>query len=645
VTVHGEPRDLAALETLPWRENGVEFEFALLSYFREGDTRYRSQLVGFDREPTAWTADYRRTYTNLPAREYVFRVWGRDYAGNVSGPVEVAFRIKVAPWKTWWAYLLYAGTAAGAAYAGVRYRIDSLERRGRELEELVARRTAELSDSEQRALEANRAKSVFLANMSHELRTPLNAVLGFAQLMERDPSLTTAQREHVAIIQRSSEHLLGLVDDVLSIAKIEAGRLTLDVRPFDLRFLLEAVERIIRVRAEAKGLEFVAVVESGMPRAVAGDEGKLRQVLVNLLGNAVKFTERGRVALRARWAEEGWGGRAVFEVEDTGPGIAPEELAGLFEPFVQTESGRSAGEGTGLGLVISRQIARLMGGDILVRSAPGRGTTFRVEIGLPAADGAAEASAAPRVVGLAAGAAPPRVLVADDVRENRLLLVKLLSGVGFEVREAADGRDAVAQWEAWRPHAILMDMRMPVMDGREATRMIRSAEGARNEERGASPTEAGGAGPAELVPPATLAPRASRLAPCKIVALTASAFEHEREEILASGADDFVAKPFRERTLFEKLAEHLGLRYLYEEARAEVATDDDGVLTVERLAALPEDLARALRDAVNTGDVEEAVRLTERVRGTDEVLARVLRARIQAYRLDEILSLLQRLEA
>jgi signal transduction histidine kinase/CheY-like chemotaxis protein/ligand-binding sensor domain-containing protein len=611
VTVNGEPRDLGAHRRLSWRESNVELEFALLSYFREADTRYRSQLVGFDREPTAWTSDHRRIYTNLPAGKYVFRVWGRDYAGNVAGPAEVPFEIRTAPWKSWWAYAAYAGAAVGAAYAGVRYRVDSLERRGRELEALVAQRTAELIESEQRAQEANESKSTFLANMSHELRTPLNAVLGFANLMGREDGRTDADREHLDIIQRSGEHLLGLIDDVLSIAKIEAGRLTLVEQPFDLGVLLSAVHAIVSVRAEAKGLELVFAVESDLPPAVVADEGKLRQVLINLLGNAVKFTERGSIALRARWSD----GRAHFEVADTGQGIAEDELETLFEPFVQTESGRRATEGTGLGLAISRRIVGLMGGDITVESRLGRGTTFRFEIDLPSAGATLDAGQASRVSRLADGQAPTRILVADDTPENRLLLVRLLSTVGFEVREAANGLEAIAAWRAWRPQAILMDMRMPVMDGREALRRIRSEE---------EPTER-----------------------CVVIALTASAFEHERAELLAGGADDFVAKPFREQTIFDTLAEHLGVRYVSEhlaEPEPHAAGADDAPLTTERFSALPAERVRELRDAIRVGDLEEARRVAEALASIDEPLSIALLSLIRQFRVDELFALLERMD-
>jgi signal transduction histidine kinase/CheY-like chemotaxis protein len=628
VTIGGEPCNLVSRGPLSWHENTLEFEFALLSYFREGETQYQSQLVGFDRKPSVWTQDYRRNYTNLPAGRYVFRVWGRDYAGNVSGPTEAAFEIRTAPWKTWWAYTFYAGAAAAAAYAGVRQRVRSLERRSEELEALVEQRTAELSESEQRALEANRGKSAFLANMSHELRTPLNAVLGFAELMSRNKDRLPEDLESLEIIKRSGEHLLGLIDDVLSLSKIEAGRLTLAEQSFDLRRLVDSVERIIRARAEAKALDLRFAVAPDLPAVVTGDEGKLRQVLINLLGNAVKFTDEGSVTLRAGWAN----GRAAFEVEDTGRGVGETELAALFEPFVQTKSGRDAKEGTGLGLAISRQIVRLMGGDIMVHSLAGRGTAFYFEIDLPVSERRDDRPFAPRVRSLAPGLRPPRILIADDVAENRLLLMRMLSSVGFEVREVSNGREAVAAWETWRPHLIVMDMRMPVMDGWEATRRIR-AEEMMNEEK--QKRNASGIHHSSFIIHHST----------KIVALTAFAFDHERESILASGADEFLTKPFRERALFDVLAKQLNVRFVFDDAGEPVASpsrSDDEVLTAERLEALPRECLQALREGGVAGDVEVAARVANGIRDFDEPLANALLARLRSYRIDELFDLLTR---
>jgi signal transduction histidine kinase/CheY-like chemotaxis protein len=378
--------------------------------------------------------------------------------------------------------------------------------------------------------ESNAAKSVFLSNMSHELRTPLNAVIGFAQLMARSPTLAPQDRESVAVIRRSGEHLLGLINEILSIAKIESGKLLLEQRPFEPRAMIAAVAAMIRGRAADANVELAIDIDHDLPPAVRGDEGKLRQALLNLLGNAVKFTPSGTVTLRVRWSD----GRGFFEVSDTGPGIEPAELPRLFEPFVQTESGRAAGEGTGLGLAITKQLVRLMGGEIAVTSRVGEGTTVRFDAALPVAERPLVESDVHRIAGFEARGTPPRILVVDDTIESRTLLRRLLEVVGFSVDEASDGAEAVALWQRTQHHLIFMDDRMPVMTGSEATERIRRLE-------------------AEEGRPRTV-----------IIAVTASVFEHERGTILDRGADDVVMKPYAEERIFEAIASHLDLRFVRE---------------------------------------------------------------------------------
>ena len=343
--------------------------------------------------------------------------------------------------------------------------------------------------------------------------------------------------EGLTVIRKSGEHLLGLINDVLSLSKIEAGRVTLEIAPFDLRTMLRDIHDLVRLRAEEKGLRLTFDLDdAGLPKIVTGDEGRLRQILINLLSNALKFTERGEVTLRARWND----GRARFDVKDTGAGIRAEDLPRLFEPFVQTESGQRAHEGTGLGLALSRDLARLMNGDITVVSDWGKGSTFRVEVDLEATS-AERVVGLPdqrRVVGLAPDQGPVRVLVVDDLAINRTVLSRMLSAIGIEVFEASNGLDAVALWRSANPSLIWMDKRMQGVDGLEATRRIRESE------------------------------RAEGRAKIPIIALSASALEHERAEILAAGCDDFVAKPYRESTIFNTMREHLGLRYVHEGAVA-----------------------------------------------------------------------------
>ncbi len=377
------------------------------------------------------------------------------------------------------------------------------------------------------AEEASLAKSVFLANMSHELRTPLNAVIGFSQLVARSPSLRAEDRESLATIRRSGEHLLGLINEVLSISKIEAGKLVVERRAFNPHETVVAVSSMVRGRATASGLQLTVDLDPGFPQAVTGDEGKLRQALLNLLGNAVKFTSSGSIVLRASWNA----GRATFEVSDTGYGIAEAELPGLFQPFVQTESGREVREGTGLGLAITQKLVRLMGGEITVSSRLGQGSTFHFEIHLPLATEAIQSPDVNRVVGLESPEDHRRILVVDDTPDSRILLRKLLEAVGFEVADATNGAEARDLWKTGQPELIFMDNRMPVMDGSEATEAIRRLEPSLGRKR------------------------------TVIVAVTASVLEHERGAILARGADDVVMKPYSEEKIFEVIASRLGVRF------------------------------------------------------------------------------------
>ncbi|HOT90150.1 MAG TPA: ATP-binding protein [Anaerolineae bacterium] len=450
------------------------------------------------------------------------------------------------------------------------------------LERRVAERTAELAAAKEAAEAANRAKSAFLANMSHELRTPLNAILGYAQLMARDTHITATQREYLATIERSGEHLLGLINDVLTMSKIEAGRASLQENAFDLHRQLVGLKEMFAMRAADKNLSLILDIASDVPRYIYADEGKLRQVLMNLLSNAVKFTEEGGVTLRVAGksvdSEQGQedtshlpstGYWLLFEVEDTGPGIAPEEMQALFDPFVQTSSGQKSQEGTGLGLPICRQFVTLMKGEISVSSVVGEGSVFRVQIPVKLAE--AEAVEAQvehvhrRVIGLAPDqhapdGGPYRLLIVEDQPANRDVLLKLLEPLGFDIQCAINGKEGVAYWEQWQPHLVWMDMRMPVMDGYTATRKIKE--------------------------------RAQALGRTAIVvALTASAFEEDRSAILAAGCDDFVRKPFREHEVFDILARHLGVQFLYETSTngASAATESAGETPT------PEDLHETLK--------------------------------------------------
>lgn len=477
--------------------------------------------------------------------------------------------------------------------------------------DITRRRQAELAAEQARAAAeaANRAKSAFLANMSHELRTPLNAILGFTELLTHDPALTPHQREQLDIIARSGEHLLDLINDVLDLSKIEAGRMTIVEEPFDLPRLLRDLEDMFRLRASAKGLALLFELDSSLVPYVLADAGKLRQILINLLSNAVKFTQQGGVTLRARCdALDDVRQLLVIEVEDTGPGIAPEELPAVFEPFVQTRAGQRQ-QGTGLGMPISRQLSRLMGGDLTVTSTVGVGTCFRLSVPLrPApAEAVAPVHAERHPVGLKPGQPTYRILVVDDVPSTCTLLLKLLQPLGFEVRSAEQGQAAIEIWQTWQPHLIFMDMRMPVMDGREATRRIRALPGG------------------DAV---------------KIVALTASAFEEERAEIMAAGCDDFVRKPFRAAVIWEVLERQLGVAF--EEAAPEVTAPLPSLeehVTPAALAHLPSAWRDAFHKAALSADADTLYALLQELRDADLPLRHRLQALVDEFRFDVLAEL------
>ncbi|WP_445241193.1 ATP-binding protein [Microcoleus vaginatus] len=354
---------------------------------------------------------------------------------------------------------------------------------------------AALEHAAERAAIANRAKSQFLANMSHELRTPLNAILGFTQLMNRSPYIPEEFQEHLGIITRSGEHLLTLIDDVLQMSRIEAGQLVLSRSCFNLHRLLGSINEMFSIKAPEKGLHLSSEWDATVPRYVCGDQAKLRQILINLLGNAIKFTTAGKIVLRGRAfsSDDMSSGtnrdRATnppdikptitlcLEVEDTGSGISSSDLGSIFDAFRQTNRGRHD-RGTGLGLSISREFARLMGGDITVRSTLDQGSTFtcQVVLELPESVDLEEPEISDRIIGIEPGQPIYRILVVEDVPENRQLLVTLLESVGFDVCAVENGVEAIARWQTWHPDLILMDIQMPVMDGYEATRQIRAQQ-------------------------------------------------------------------------------------------------------------------------------------------------------------------------
>lgn len=427
-----------------------------------------------------------------------------------------------------------------------------LRRHRSHLEELVAERTAALSVAVTEAQAASRAKSVFLSTMSHELRTPLNSVIGFSRLMAHSATMAAEEKRNMAIIHRSGQHLLTLINDILELSKIEAGGVSVHREAVDVAQLLRDVCDMVSARAAHSDIALLLECDP-LPRALMLDGAKLRQVLLNLASNALKFVRSGSVQLTLR-ATPLAGGRhgLAFAVRDTGIGIAPEEQRRIFEPFVQVRQD-GASEGTGLGLAISRQYVRIMGGELEVESAPGQGSTFRFTLEAEAADAALDVAPLASLPQLSPAHQGRRVLVVDDGVDGRHLLRSLLVPAGFEVLEASDGVEALDAIARQQPELVLMDWRMPVLDGLETTRRLRADR--------------------SLPQP-------------RVVMLTASAFEEERQQALAAGADDFLRKPVEQDKLFRVLAQQLDVEYAAPPAPA-AAPEPSPALDAAALAQLP----------------------------------------------------------
>jgi len=491
--------------------------------------------------------------------------------------------------------------------------------------EITERKEAEAAilAAKEAAEAANQTKSAFLANTSHELRSPLNAIIGFAQVMLRNPDLSKEQQQHLGIIQRSGEHLLALINEVLDMAKIEAGRTTLNETAFDLHRLLDDLEETFRLKAKQKGLQLIFDRRPNLPRYVKCDRTKLRQVLINLLNNAIKFTQEGGVSLRAKGKRDEnsqfpiphcQNAKIYLEIEDSGPGIAPEELDKIFDPFVQTAIGLEAQEGTGLGLSISKSYIELMGGSINVHSQLDRGTCFKFDLNIELIEAAeVETAKSPRrIIALQPNQPQYRILIVDDKWTNRQILTQLLSPLGFQLQEASNGKEALDIQKQWQPHLIFMDLRMPEMDGYEATKRIKATTEGQD---------------------------------TAIIALTASSFDEERDLATTAGYNGFIRKPFREAEIFDTIEKHLGVDYVCEEPlespSQEVEGDKQEALTPELLGALPPSILANLERDIIRINLEGVYHKIEKIRGFDPDIADSLTAWVDNFEYSKILNLIQ----
>jgi two-component system sensor histidine kinase/response regulator len=459
---------------------------------------------------------------------------------------------------------------------------------------------------------ANRAKSDFLSHMSHELRTPLNAIIGYAQYLLRDRTLSTDTQSYLDTINASGEHLLSLINTILSMAKIEAGQMTITPTDFSLPDLVQRLVDMLLPRANDKGLTLTFHLEETLPPYICTDQGKLQQMLLNLLDNAIKFTETGSVSLTVQALperEEGYG--LLFIVNDTGSGIDETQAQRLFQPFSQAEAGRAVQNGTGLGLSISRQFAQLLGGELILASSDQQGSTFHLQLPVTPLH---QVKLKPRqparqVLGLAPDQAPVRILVADDNEPSRRLLVKLLETVGFEVQAATHGQGAIERWQAWNPHLIFMDLRMPVLDGYQATAHIK-----------------------QVADPAPV-----------IVALTASAFDEEEQTALDQGCDGFLRKPIREVEVFDEIFKHLGVRYLYVDHDSPApSSQPNRAIDAIDLAVMPTDWVNQLYQSAIAVNNQALYTLIGQIPQPHEPLAQTLRRWVEGFRCDKIIELVER---